>query len=67
MVWPIPFLISMFTALKDLSFIFFFFTSNTQNLIRVLEGAGVGVMWSNVMEETGEPEMQTYAGPKHLF
>ena len=53
MVWPIPFLISMFTALKDLSFFLFvclfFFTSITQKLIC----AGVGVMWSNVMEETG--------------
>ena len=38
---------------------FIYFTSITQKAhwtyIRVLEGADVGVMWSNVVEETGEP------------
>ena len=43
--------------LKSLSFIYF--TSIIQKAhgtyIRVLEGADVGVMWSNVVEKTGQP------------
>ena len=42
---------------KSLNFIYFIsFTQNAHGIsVRVLKGADVGAMWSNVVEETGEP------------
>ena len=37
-------------------YLFYFnYTESSLTYLRVLQGADVGVMWSNVVEETGEP------------
>ena len=66
LIHPFVFRQSCHTVCKSISFIYF--TSITQKArwtyIRVLEGADVGVKWSNVAEETGEPgeNHQTWTG-----